>query len=267
MSSEVLLEKRAGIARLTLNRPNVKNALTSSMCADIVAFISELRADTSVRVFVIGGNGADFCAGADLKEMGAALSPSSEQRRKDISQKARDVAWPIFLSGMHELPMPIVSSVRGHTIGAGTQFVLSSDLAVASQTTKFLLPQVRLGHNVDHGESYFLPRKIGLARTMQMILLGETVNGTDAERYGLVNWVVPDGELEAKTEQVVQNIVAGSPVAIREMKSLVRHSQERTIKEQFAAEADSLGTCAATEDFIEAIKAFAEKRPATFKGR
>jgi 2-(1,2-epoxy-1,2-dihydrophenyl)acetyl-CoA isomerase len=266
MSAEVLLEKRAGIARLTLNRPSVKNALTPRMVEDIAAFIAELRADTDVRAFVITGNGADFCAGADLKSMATALSPSAEQRGKDVAEMARQMAWPIFL-GMHELQIPIVTSVRGHVIGAGVQMVLSSDLAVASQTAKLTLPQVRLGHNVDHGESFFLPRRIGIARTMQMLLLGETVSGTDAERYGLVNWVVPDAELETKTEQVLQALLAVSPIAIREMKSLVRHSLNRTIEEQFAAEAESLGRCAATEDFIEAIKAFGEKRPATFKGR
>ncbi|MET0985870.1 MAG: enoyl-CoA hydratase-related protein [Steroidobacteraceae bacterium] len=266
MSSEVLFEKRAGIARLTLNRPNVKNALTPGMSEDLVAIVAELRADKEVRAFLIAGNGPDFCAGADLKSMAAALSPSAEQRGKDVAEMARKMAWPIFL-GMNELTMPIITSVRGHTIGAGVQMVLSSDMTVASQTAKLLLPQVRLGHNVDHGESYFLPRKIGLARTMQMILLGETVSGADAERYGLVNWAVPDSELEAKTEQVLQTIISLSPVAIREMKSLVRHSLDRTIEQQFAAETESLGRCGATEDFIEAIKAFGEKRPATFKGR
>jgi 2-(1,2-epoxy-1,2-dihydrophenyl)acetyl-CoA isomerase len=266
VTDEVLFERRDGVAWITLNRPAVKNALTTAMCEDLAAIIAGLRRDDATRVVVLRGNGPDFTAGADLKGMATALSPLPGQRGTEVAQLARRTAWPIFL-GLHELHQPIVASVRGHVIGAGAQFILSADLTVASETTRFLLPQVRLGHSVDHGESYYLPRKLGIGRVMQMLLLAETLSGADLERIGLANWVVPDEELEKRTEDVVARL-AGSPwVAVREMKSLLRGSLDRSIEEQFAAEVRSLETCAASEDFLEAINAFVEKRKPVFRGR
>jgi 2-(1,2-epoxy-1,2-dihydrophenyl)acetyl-CoA isomerase len=144
---------------------------------------------------------------------------------------------------------------------------LSADLTIASETARFRLPMMRLAHSVDHGESYYLPRKIGYGRSIQMLLLGETLSGTEAQNTGLANWVVPDTELETKTAEVVEQIAAGPPVAARELKSLLRNSLDRTVREQFAAEARSLEACASTEDFLEAINSFVEKRTPVFKGR
>jgi 2-(1,2-epoxy-1,2-dihydrophenyl)acetyl-CoA isomerase len=266
MGDEVQLERRGNVARITLNRPGARNALTRSMCAELVTAISSLRTDTTARVVVLRGSGADFTVGADLKDMADLPARPPGQRGPALTQMARELAWPI-VRGLHELRQPIVTSVRGHVIGIGVQLALSADLVIASDTARLLLPMARLGHSVDHGESYYLPRRVPLDRAMQMLMLGETWSAGDAERYGLVNWVVPDERLEEKTDEVVQRIAAGAPVAIQEMKSLLRQSLDRTLDEQLAAEVASLGTCAATADFGEAISAFLEKRKPEFTGR
>lgn len=266
MTGEVLFERRDGIAWITLNRPAARNALTRDMCTELAAMIAELRADRGTRVVVLRGNGSDFTIGADLKDLSAALSPDAATRGKEMAGMARAIAWPIFL-GMHELEQPVIASVRGHVIGAGVQMVLSADLTVCSETARFLLPMARLGHSVDHGESYHLPRKLGYSRAMQLLMLAETLGAGDAERHGLVNWAVPDATLEAKTAEVVERVAAGAPVALREMKSLLRQSPDRSITEQFAAEAVSLEACAASGDFLEAMNAFLEKRKPVFRGR
>ena len=265
MSHEVLFERRDGVAWIAINRPALRNALTRGMCADLAAIISELRGDGTTRVVVLRGNGSDFTVGADLKDMSDLPSRSPTQRGEDVAAMAREIAWPI-VRGLHELRQPIVASIRGHVIGVGVQFLLSADLSIASETARMLLPMARLGHSVDHGESYYLPRRIAMGRVMQMLLLGETWSAAEAERHGLVNWVVPDERLEERTDEVVQRIAAGAPVAAQEMKSLVRQSLDRTLDEQLAAEAKSLGTCAATADFGEAINAFLEKRNPKFSG-
>jgi 2-(1,2-epoxy-1,2-dihydrophenyl)acetyl-CoA isomerase len=266
MSQEVVFEKVDGIAWITLNRPAARNALTMAMCVELAQIIAALRTDADSRVVVLRASGSDFTVGADLKDMATSLSASPTQRAKDISATARDISWPIFL-GLDRLRQPIIASVRGHVIGAGAQLLLSADLVVASETAKLLIPQVRLAHPVDHGESYSLPRKIGMARTMQLLLMAEPLPAGEAERFGLVNWVVADAALEQKTAEVVQRIASAAPVAIAETKALVRGSQRRTIEEQFAAEADALAVCAATEDFPEAIQAFVQKRTPQFHGR
>jgi 2-(1,2-epoxy-1,2-dihydrophenyl)acetyl-CoA isomerase len=266
MADEILFDRHDGVAWITLNRPAVKNAITKAMCAELASIVVRLREDTDTRVIVFRGNGADFTAGADLKDVSKGLSTIPAERGTEVAAMARSIAWPIFLA-MHDLRQPIVASVRGHVIGAGVQVVLSADLTVASETSRFLLPQVKLGHPVDHGESYYLPRKIGLARTMQLTLLAEPLSAADADRYHLVNWVVPDSELEKKTEEVVLRLAGGAAVALYETKALVRDSAGRSVAEQYAAEAHALERCAATEDFPEAIRAFIEKRKPAYRGR
>lgn len=266
MSDKILFTKSDGIARITINRPEVKNAIDYPMCQELARIITGLRDDRDFRVLVLDAKGPDFTAGADLKDLSDALPSDPEERGLMVSGRAKEVAWPIFM-GLHQIRQPIVASVRGHAIGAGGQFILSADLTVASETLKMLLPQAKLAHPVDHGESWFLPRKVGMARAMQLALMADTLTGADAEKYGLVNWVVPDAKLEEKTEEVVQRLASLAPVATRQIKKLMLKSLDNSIEKQFAAEAKALTKCAATEDFVEAMAAFAEKRPPVFKGR
>jgi len=264
--SEVLLEKHEGVASITLNRPDQRNALTNSMCRELIAAINEIHGDHSVKVVVLNARGTDFTVGADLKEMSGSLPADSGERSRMITAMARELAWPIF-RGLHDLPQPVIASVRGHAIGAGAQLVLSADLVVASETMRLLIPQVRLGHSVDHCESWYLPRKTGMAKAMQLTLLAETLSAAEAERDGLVNWVVSDEELEEKTEEIIGRLAANAPIAVREVKALLRQSLEMTLDEQFSAEEKSLGRCVESEDFLEALGAFVEKRKPQFRGR
>ncbi|MFA5630643.1 MAG: enoyl-CoA hydratase-related protein [Porticoccaceae bacterium] len=266
MSEQILFNKAKGVARLTINRPEVKNALSFAMCNELVEIIGELQSDRDIRVLVLNAKGPDFTAGADLKDMSDALPDDPQARGKMVAGKAREMAWPIFI-GLHNIRQPIVASVRGHAIGAGAQFILSADLTVASQTLKLAMPQVNLAHPVDHGESYFLPRKIGMARAMQLTLLAETLTAENAEKYGLVNWVVSDDKLEEKTEEVVERLASMAPLAARHIKKLLLKSLDNTIDAQYAAEAKALAKCAASEDFVEAMAAFQEKRAPVFKGK
>lgn len=266
MTDDLLFEKQNGVAWITLNRPAARNAFTLAMCDRLTNIVRELQDDHDTRVVVLRGNGTDFTVGADLKEMSSSLSPLSTERGRDIPAIARKTAVPI-VTGLYALRQPIIASVRGHAIGIGAQLALSADLCVAAATAKFLMPQVRLAHPVDHGESFFLPRKIGPARAMQLLLLAETLTAEQARDFGLVNWLVADAELEAKTVEIVQRLQAVAPVAAAEIKSLLRHSLANSLPQQFTAEMRSLGVCAATEDFPEALRAFVEKRTPVFRGR
>src|SRR5262245_31066642 len=170
MSDEVTLERRGYVAWITINRPGARNALTRGMCADLVAALSSLRTDATARVVVLRGSGADFTVGADLKDMADLPGRPPGERGPAVAEMARELAWPI-VRGLDGLRQPIVASVRGHVIGVGVQLLLSADLAIASETARLLLPMARLGHSVDHGESYYLPRKLPLHRAMQLALL------------------------------------------------------------------------------------------------
>ena len=265
MSQKILFETTNHIATITLNRPEVKNALTGAMCNELADIIKALKDDDSIRVLVIKANGSDFCVGADLKELSCELPRSPVERGRLLGDKVRGSAWPIFL-GLHELSLPIIASVRGHTIGAGAQMLLSADLCIASNTTRVLMPQANLAHPVDHGESYYLPRKVGLAKAMELTLLAEPISGEEAARIGLVNWCVADKTLEQKTQQVARKLASAAPLAIREIKSLLLQSQQNSIYQQYTCEAEALSRCASSNDFLEAISAFTEKRKPDFKG-
>jgi 2-(1,2-epoxy-1,2-dihydrophenyl)acetyl-CoA isomerase len=265
-ASDLLIEKTPGVATVTLNRPAVKNALTFAMCRELIGFLESLPEDFATRVVVLRGSGTDFCSGADLKDVSGIVVADARERSEAATRQVRELSIPLFLA-LHAVPQPVVCSVRGYAIGAGMQLALLSDLVVAAQSAKFVLPQVRLGHSVDHGESWALPRRVGSGRAMQLMVLGETLNGSDAERFGVANWVVPDEQLEDKTAEIVQRLAAGPTTAIREMKALLAGASQRSFAEQFDAEARSLGVCAASADFAEAISAFMGKRKPSFTGR
>ena len=236
------------------------------MCALLANFIEELGDNTEVRVIVVEAVGKDFCTGADVGGMGTLTEGTPEERTATVHIAVREVSQRIFLA-LARLPQPIVVSVRGYAVGAGFQFVAMADLVIASETARFSIPQVHLAHTADHGESYFLPRKVGTARAGQIMMLGDKLSATEAERYNLVNWVVPDDTLEAKTEEIAKRLANGASTAVFGMKKLLNSSLQYTIEEQFKAEFDVVGKCVATEDFVEAITAFNERRSPVFHGK
>ena len=266
MSAEIVLERQDGVATLTLNRPQVKNALTVAMCRELIELFAALQRDNATRVLIMRGAGTDFCTGADLKEMATTPDPVAATRSAAIMKQVKELSWPLFRA-YHELPQAVLASARGHAVGAGAQFLFAADLVVASDTLRISVPQVKLGHNVDHGESWYLPRKIGVSRAMQVSLLGDAIDAADAEKFGIVNWLAPDQALDARTADIAARLAAVAPIALGETKCLMRESFARTYAEQFDAEARSIGVCTSSDDFVEAMSAAVAKRKPNFKGR
>ncbi|MET0163955.1 MAG: enoyl-CoA hydratase-related protein [Vicinamibacterales bacterium] len=261
--SEIIFDKKDRVATVTFNRPGVKNALSMAMVQDLIRITRELRDDEDLRVILFRGEGPDLSAGADLKDVKEILTPDPEERRASQISRVRELSQPIFLT-MDEIKAPIVVSLRGYAIGVATQLVLAADIVVGSVTAKLSMPNVRLAHAPDHGESYLLPRKVGTSRAMQIALMAETISAETAERYGLINYLTADADLESRTAEIVQRLAASPREAVRQCKALMKGSLNRTYKEQFEAEVDAAGVCAAHPDLPEAINAFLERRPAVF---
>jgi len=257
------VERENGILRITLNRPEAGNVVTPAMAQGLTALFRALREDEETRVVVLRGNGRHFCEGADLRDAAALLRAPAPARAAMVREVAGQVAAPLFLA-LHQVPQPVLVSTRGHVTGAALQFVAAADLVIAAETSRFSAPQIKQAHTADHGESWHLPRKLGLARALRLCLLGERLDAAQAERYGLVTWVVPDATLEKRTAVIAAQLAATPPVALRGMKALLRQSLHCTAEEQLALEAEMLGLCAAQEDFIEAIRARLEKRQPDF---
>ncbi|WP_114951632.1 enoyl-CoA hydratase/isomerase family protein [Sphingosinicella terrae] len=254
-----------GVARIRFDRPKAKNALTFVMCRSLVGIIAAIAADDSIGAVLIDGAGGDFCAGADLGDLGSLLEGSPDARAEAVAGSVVELTHGIF-AALAALPIPVVAAVRGWAVGAGFQFALGADLLFVSETARFRAPQIALGHVPDHGESWFLPRKVGWARAAQVLLLGETLDAAQAERWGLASRMVPDASLDSSALAAARQLADGPRLAIRETKALLQ-AESDSLSAQYEAELAAVRRCAASEDFTEALTALRDRRPPRFGAR
>lgn len=265
MSKDLHLEISDDLATITIDRPERMNAFTPEMIIEMTAMARAIADDPRCRVVAIRHLGKNLCTGADTGDIADASTQLAAERKASFYNGLATRVHPL-LRAFRDLPQPIVVGARGHAIGLGVQFLLFADLVVASETLKISLPQVQLGHVFDHGESYLLPRQIGGRKAMELALLGDRMNAIDAERFGLINFLVPDADLEARTDDVIARLLRLPPVALLRSKAMMRSSETAELETQLEAERMHASHCAATDDFVEAIAAFQEKRKPNFTG-
>lgn len=254
------------VLTISLNRPDRKNAINSGIVEQIALAFDRAIEDSEVRVVLLRGEGADFSAGGDLSDLDAMLDPDSKARSATFRGIARALTRRLFVT-MDRVPQPILVAARGHVIGAGVQMAAVADLVIASETARFSLPNVCLAHITDHGETWHVRRKIGPSRFMQMALLGDRVDAASAEKFGLINYLVDDASLDEEAAMLAGRIAALPPVAARQMKQLIVAGPAESFDAQLSREEEALGRAVEAEDFVEAIRAFAEKRRPVFTGR
>lgn len=262
----ILFERRERIAWITFARQDARNAISFAGMERLAALLGRVRQDDDTRVVVLRGEGPDFSAGGDLKAAMAMVELAPEERSTAVTRLFRECSVPICIE-LDKLRQPVIASVRGHAIGLGFHLACASDLVIASETARFRFPYVSLGHVMDHGESYYLPRKIGMARSLQLLLTGDAIDASTAERLGIANWVVPDEQLEERTQLLARGFAVGAVKALYETKSLIRRAPAGTLQEQLAAEERSIQACAGSHDFAEALQSFIAKRKPQFQGR
>ena len=254
MQGQVTVAYSGRLAHIVLDRPARMNAMTVPMLAELAGIVERLAHDDTTDVVLISGAGADFCSGSDVGDIAAVLALAPNDRAAAFESGMQGTIHPL-IRALLDLEQVLVVSARGHAIGLGAALLLAADITVLSETVRISIPQVELGHTVDHGESFMLPRKVGLARAMQMVLLGTRLTGADAERIGLATVVVADETLDDTTTSVVSSLLAGSPTSLRGTKSLLSKSLDRDRESQLAAEVTAVSACAFSEDFVAAINA------------
>lgn len=251
------------VGTITLNRPDRLNAWNEQFGNELRSAVLEDAADPRVRAVVITGAGRGFSSGADLKDMLEQNASGAE--RPDVGELLRERYHPI-IKGIRELPKPVVAAVNGPAVGIGCSLALACDLIWAAESAYFGLAFVKIGLVPDGGSTLLVPAALGKARATEMTLLGENVPAAQALDWGLINRVVPDGELMSSVGEFASRLAAGPTRAYGQGKRALNNSIFKLMDEQLELEAEIQSEMAGSADFFEGVSAFVQKREPRFKG-
>ena len=246
------------IATITLNRPDALNALSGSMREDLLAAINEAAA--GARVLIITGAGKGFCSGGDVRFMAELRRESRSEALAPLIEQGKRV-----VQRLRDLPIPSVACVNGVAAGAGFGLALACDLRIASATARFAASFSRLGLHPDWGTSFFLTRLAGAAVARELIFTGRLIDAAEALRFGLVNRVVEPGALAKDSRELAEELAAAAPLSIQYANKAVALAEAGSLDEVLDFEAEAQLACFRSDDALEGIQAFEEKRRPQFK--
>lgn len=249
------------LAIITLNRPDRLNAAPPQMFDEIKA-AAMLAADDGARALLITGEGRAFCSGADLAANAASDVPPAERTRNSLTNHYNPA-----MMALADLPIPIVTAVNGVAAGIGCSLALASDFAIAGESAYFLLAFVNIGLVPDGGATWWIPRSIGSARAMEMMMLGERIPAAKAAEWGMIYKSVPDSALIDEARALATRLANGPTLALGSMRKLVRDAMHSSYPAALMAEADAQAMAGGSADAMEGIGAFLMKRPAKFSGK
>lgn len=259
----ILLEEDAGVATLTINRPQMLNALNIGVIAEMISAVDRLRDEGSARVLLMTGAGRGFSSGADLAGGGAGGGSSGPVD----AGKVLETHFNPLLERLFALPIPFITAVNGPAAGAGCSYALSGDIVIAGRSAYFLQAFVNLGLVPDVGSTWLLPRLAGRARAQAMMMLGERVPAETAEAWGMIWKCVDDDQLMPTARDIAAKLANGPTRAYALIRQGVRDCLDSTLTEALATERRNQLAAGRTSDFVEGVTAFLQKRPADFKGR
>ncbi|TAF99813.1 MAG: enoyl-CoA hydratase [Betaproteobacteria bacterium] len=264
--SSILVEAHAtlpGVVNLTLNRPQALNSLNRDMSNAFTPAIQKVLSEPGVRVMILQGAGAHFMAGGDIKGFGETLGVPGPERRKHYFDMIGQLHAGVELLQRSEIIT--ICKIRGACAGIGMSFAIGCDLTIASDDAYFTTAYKVIGLTPDGGQSFFLPRLVGVKKAMELTLLSERISAAEALSLGLLNRVVPGADLDAATDKLATQIIRSSPESMRGIKRLINTSMQSSFSEQLEAERESFSKCAGTDNFAEGIRAFIEKRHPKFE--
>jgi len=266
MNPHLLETIEGGIATLTMHRPEARNALSAEMFDGLSKALPRLAQDPAVRLVVLTGTGAAFCAGGDVKGFarnaaGAAAVASFDHKVTNLRERMEVARW------LHEMPKPTLAVIPGPAAGAGLSLALACDMRIATDTAKLTTAFSRIGLSGDFGGSYFLNHLVGAAKARELYFTGAVVSGDEAVRIGLVNRVVPAAQLAAAAAAWAAELAALPTVAVGYMKRNLNTGLQGTLSQVLDAEAIHMIRTFETDDHKGAAVAFVEKRPPQFNGR
>lgn len=253
----LLYSAEDGIATVTVNRPKALNALNSALLGELSDLADSIAKDPSVQAVIVTGAGEKaFVAGADIAEM---------QGKTPLEARMFSQFGNAVFSKIERLPQPVIAAVNGFALGGGCELAMACDIRVASANAKFGQPEVNLGIVAGFGGTQRLPRLVGPGIAKELLMTGEMITAERAAQIGLVNHVVEPAELLAKAKEIALKMIAKAPFAVQFSKKLVNEGLNMDLERALALESETFGTLFGTEDRLEGMTAFLEKRPAKFQ--
>ena len=253
------MQRSDGVVTITLDRPEVKNAIDRTMWDELLTTFRSIYDDPDDRVVVLTGAGGEFCSGADVRTMGDSVG---ERSALAAMREVSDVAL-----ALHRLPQPVIAKVRGVAAGAGCNLALAADMVVASSSARFSEIFARRGLSVDFGGTWLLPRLVGLHRAKELAFFADVLSAEEVHGMGLLNRVVPDAELDGLVADWAARLATGPTLALSMTKKMLNDSMANGMEQAVEEEARSQAVNFGTTDTAEAIHAFLERREPRFEGR
>lgn len=266
-TEHLLANLEGGVATLTLNRPEARNAMSGEMNEALQAMLAQCELDSDVKCIVLTGAGKGFCAGGDVKGMAAEGDGTVGDNTIDGAIHRQRLNQRGTSGKLYKIPKPTIAALPGPAAGAGLSLALACDLRIMSSNAIMTTAFARVGFSGDYGGTYFMTQLIGAAKARELYFLSERVSATEALALGLTNWVCEPEELQAKAQQIAARLAAGPGVAYRYMKENLNRAIGGDVDDCMDLEATHHVHCGQTQDHRNAARAFVEKREPEFKGR
>jgi 2-(1,2-epoxy-1,2-dihydrophenyl)acetyl-CoA isomerase len=260
----VILQRHEAVLEIVLNRPELLNAANRELISELAAATAEAAEDRSARVVLLRGAGTHFCAGGDITMFGELVKLPPAQRREALYGIV-DRLHPLLIR-LRYMPKPVIAAVQGAAAGVGLSLVLAADLALAAEDAIFTSGYIHLGTSPDGGLTAMLARVVGLKQAAELMLLGDRFDARRALELGIVNRLVPPAALEAEAMALARRLAGGPTHAYACTKALLQATLGDAFDAQLRRETESFAACAATEEFVEGVRAFLAKRPPQFGG-
>ena len=266
-TEHLIFEKENGVAVLTMNRPEARNAMSGEMNEAMRATLEEVELDPTVRCVVLTGAGKGFCAGGDVKGMASSGDGTVGDNTIDAAIHSQRVHQRATAGKLFKMPKPTIAALPGAAAGAGLSYALACDLRIMASSAIMTTAFAKVGFSGDYGGSYFMTQLIGSAKARELYFLSDRVTADEALGLGLTNWVCEPDDLMNKTMEIANRLANGPSVAYRYMKENLNRAMSGEVDDCLDLEATHHIHCGQTEDHRNATKAFVEKKEPVFKGK
>jgi enoyl-CoA hydratase len=263
--NDIIYEKDKEIARITLNRPEVLNAVRDNLWREMEVAVNDLKNDNTVRVLIITGTGRAFSVGEDLKEAAKLFELRGQMKIYEIRESILRIQR--VTRDIIAMPKPAIAAVNGYALGAGAELAMLCDIRIASEKAQFGFPEVKVASFETNGSTYLLPRLVGLGKAKELMMTGDYIDAAEALRIGLVERVVSHEGLMDEARSLAEKIANNAPLSVALVKQCLNKGSQADLETALVYETEAVLACIGTDDMEEGAIAFVENRPPRYQGK